>query len=104
MGAVTCRTVNRQVAGVSLDPVLQPAQPLAVLQRCAPYSVVGDIHEQGLAGAPNTDRSFRHAGVLRHIGKGFGNYKLGRLFDTGAEAFTVEGVGNPDMNAAALSQ
>jgi hypothetical protein len=102
--AVTCWTINRQVAEVSLHPVLQPAQPLALLQRCAPYSVVGDIHEESFAGAPNTDRSFRHAGVLRHIGKGFRNYKVGRLFDTGSEAFTVESVGNPDMNAAALSQ
>ena len=101
---MTCRTVNRQVAGVSLDAVLQPAQPSALLQRCSSYSVVGDVHEQGLVGAPKTDRSFGRAGMLRHIGKGFGNDKVGRLFDTGSEAFTVEGVGKPDMSAAALSQ
>ena len=104
MGAVPCRAVDCQVAGVGLNPILQPAQPLALLQRCTSYSAVGDVHEQGLAGAPNTDRSFRHAGVLRHIGQGFGDHKVGRLFDTGSKAFTVQGVGNPDMNAAALSQ
>jgi hypothetical protein len=100
---VTCRTVDRQVAGVSLNPVLQPAQPFALLQRCASYTVVGNVDEQGLASAPNTDRSFRHARVLRHIGQGLGNYKVGRFFHTGSEAFTVQRVGNPDMNTAALS-